>query len=132
MSTRDAAAVVMEATVASVHDAMLAGRVTGLDLVRACLARIDAYDRRGPELRSLLAINTRAEAEAAEWDRRRAAGSPCHPCGACRSCSRTTSTRPTCRRPVARVRWPASVPRLMLSSWPGCARPAPSCSRRRT
>ncbi len=55
-----------EATVDAIHDAIRTGELTVSDLVNGYLARIQAYDRAGPELNSILATNeqalTRAEA----------------------------------------------------------------------
>ena len=65
---------VLEASVASLRQALEGGVVTSEDLVRAYLARIAAYDRSGPTLRSFLAQNPRAVAVARERDRERAEG----------------------------------------------------------
>ena len=48
---------VVEATIAQVHDAMRAGRLTCRDLVGAYLKRIDAYDKNGPGLNSIVVVN---------------------------------------------------------------------------
>lgn len=50
-----------------------------MDVVRASLARIDAYDRQGPTLRAMITINPRAVAIATDCDRRRASGEPLRP-----------------------------------------------------
>jgi Asp-tRNA(Asn)/Glu-tRNA(Gln) amidotransferase A subunit family amidase len=60
---------VEEATVRSIHGALAAGRVTCEQIVRAHLARIDAYDRKGPSLRAVLTVNPRAVSRAQELDR---------------------------------------------------------------
>ncbi|MBS1856939.1 MAG: amidase [Acidobacteria bacterium] len=65
---------VTEATIAQVHEAMKAGKLTCRELVRQYLRRIDAYDKNGPAINSLVVVNPRAEEEAAELDRRFAAG----------------------------------------------------------
>jgi len=70
---------VVEATIASVHAALAAGEATCVDVVRACLDRIEAYDTRGPALRAILTVNPRALSVAAEMDGRRAAGAPLPP-----------------------------------------------------
>jgi Asp-tRNA(Asn)/Glu-tRNA(Gln) amidotransferase A subunit family amidase len=57
-----------EATIAGVHAACRAGSLSTVELVRACLARIEAYDRRGPALRALLTVNPRALEEAQRLD----------------------------------------------------------------
>jgi len=64
---------VTEATIAQVHDAMKAGRLTCRELVHQYLRRIDAYDKNGPAINSLVVLNPEAEAQAAELDRRFAA-----------------------------------------------------------
>jgi len=61
---------VQEATIAQVHDAMKAGQLTCRELVGQYLKRIQAYDRNGPAINSLILINPDAEKEAAELDRR--------------------------------------------------------------
>jgi Asp-tRNA(Asn)/Glu-tRNA(Gln) amidotransferase A subunit family amidase len=65
---------VTEATIAQVHEAMRARALTCRELVRQYLRRIDAYDKNGPAINSLVVVNPRVEAEAAELDRRFAAG----------------------------------------------------------
>jgi amidase len=50
------------------------GRVSSLQLVDAYLARIARIDRAGPALRSVLALNPQARAQARSLDRERAAG----------------------------------------------------------
>ncbi|RLK52082.1 amidase [Microbacterium telephonicum] len=67
---------VVEATIADLRAALEAGTTTAVDLVRASLARIDAYD--GPDsdtaLNAVVVRNPGALAEAAASDARRAAG----------------------------------------------------------
>jgi Asp-tRNA(Asn)/Glu-tRNA(Gln) amidotransferase A subunit family amidase len=58
----------MELTIAQTHDAMLAGDLTARQLVEAYLARIEAYDRRGPSFNSLILVNPRALERADELD----------------------------------------------------------------
>jgi len=58
-----------EATVGSIHAAFAAGRLTCSELTRRYLDRIEAYDRRGPALRSIITINPKAMEVAAEKDR---------------------------------------------------------------
>jgi amidase len=64
---------VTEATIAQVHDAMKAGRLTCRELVRQYLRRIETYDKNGPAINSLVVINAEVESQAAELDRRYAA-----------------------------------------------------------
>ena len=65
---------VEETTIAQVHDAMKAGRLTCRALVSQYLKRIDAYDKNGPAINSLVVLNPDAEAQAADLDRRFAQG----------------------------------------------------------
>jgi Asp-tRNA(Asn)/Glu-tRNA(Gln) amidotransferase A subunit family amidase len=71
-----------EATVASIHAAFAAGRLTCVQLTRAYLDRIEAYDRQGPALRSIITVNPAAMEIAADKDRQyrtnRASTGPLH------------------------------------------------------
>ena len=58
-----------EATIDDIHSAFRAGEVTCRGLVELYLARIEAYDRSGPGLNSILTVNPRALEEAGELDR---------------------------------------------------------------
>ena len=72
---------VVEQSVSQLQDAMSTGVTTSEDIVRDYLARIALYDRHGPELRALLALNPHAIADARIRDAERAAGrvrSPLH------------------------------------------------------
>ncbi len=60
----------METTVALVHTAMKAGEVTSRELVDAYLKRIEAYERQGPSLHSIIAVNPKACDEADDLDRK--------------------------------------------------------------
>lgn len=70
----DRAAELILRTLPEISDALEAGNVTAEELVTAYLARIDAIDRSGPTLQSVLAVNPNALAEANESDARRAMG----------------------------------------------------------
>ena len=59
---------IAEATIADVHAAFRRGDLTARELVERYLARIEAYDRKGPALNSIISINPRAVEEAAELD----------------------------------------------------------------
>jgi amidase len=63
---------VEETTIAQIHDAMKAGRLTCRALVAAYLRRIDAYDKNGPALNAIVMTNPVAEQQADELDRRSA------------------------------------------------------------
>ena len=67
---------VVEATIADLRDALESGRTTAVDLVRAYLARIDAYDAPGTvtALNAVVVRNPDALAEAEASDARRAGG----------------------------------------------------------
>src|SRR5262250_1679988 len=65
---------VEETTIAQIHAAMRARRLTCRQLVDAYLKRIDAYDKRGPAINSLVVLNPNAMKEADELDRRFAQG----------------------------------------------------------
>jgi Asp-tRNA(Asn)/Glu-tRNA(Gln) amidotransferase A subunit family amidase len=58
----------VEATVDEIHDAMEAGELTSQELVEGYLDRIERYDRDGPELNSIITINTTAVDRAADLD----------------------------------------------------------------
>jgi Asp-tRNA(Asn)/Glu-tRNA(Gln) amidotransferase A subunit family amidase len=59
---------VEETTIAAVHDAMGAGRLTCRALVERYLARIAAYDKTGPAINALVVVNPRALAVADSLD----------------------------------------------------------------
>jgi amidase len=59
-----------ESTIAQIHDAMKAGRLTCRGLVDAYLRRIEAYDKNGPALNALVVLNPDAQKQADEFDRR--------------------------------------------------------------
>ena len=61
---------VEETTIAQIHEAMKAGRLTCRALVDAYLRRIDAYDKNGPALNALVVVNPDAQKQADEMDRR--------------------------------------------------------------
>ncbi|RRJ88351.1 amidase [Gulosibacter macacae] len=65
---------VVEAPIAQLRADLDAGRVTSVDLVRAYLARIEAYDQGGIRLNALVVMNPDALEEAEAADARRAAG----------------------------------------------------------
>ncbi|HXI32280.1 MAG TPA: amidase family protein, partial [Vicinamibacterales bacterium] len=65
---------VVEQSVEQLQDAMTRGLTTSEDIVREYLARQSLFDRGGPTLRAMLALNPRAIAEARALDAERAAG----------------------------------------------------------
>jgi aspartyl-tRNA(Asn)/glutamyl-tRNA(Gln) amidotransferase subunit A len=67
---------VLERTIPQLQAAMEAGRVTSRQIVAQHLARIEAYDRRGPALKALISINGGALDEAAALDRERVETGP--------------------------------------------------------
>ena len=62
-----------EATIARIHAAFARGEFSCVELITGYLARIDAYDKQGPELNAIITVNSRALDVAAELDRRYAA-----------------------------------------------------------
>jgi amidase len=62
---------VAEATIPELQEAMVSGRATSVDITRAYLARIAAYDQAGPRLNSILRINPHALADAERLDAER-------------------------------------------------------------
>jgi Asp-tRNA(Asn)/Glu-tRNA(Gln) amidotransferase A subunit family amidase len=58
-----------EATIDDIHSAFRSGELTCRGLVELYLARIEAYDRSGPELNAILTLNPRALEEAEDLDR---------------------------------------------------------------
>jgi len=62
-----------EATIAEIHAAYRAGRTTSRQVTEAHLARIAAYDRKGPALGAIIVTNPAAVDDAAALDRRFAA-----------------------------------------------------------
>jgi amidase len=59
---------VEETTIARIHDAMVTHRMTAHQLVQSYLDRIEAYDKRGPRINSLITVNRRALAAADSLD----------------------------------------------------------------
>lgn len=58
-----------EATIDDIHSAFRSGGLTCRGLVEMYLARIEAYDKSGPELNSVLTVNPKVLEEAEELDR---------------------------------------------------------------
>ena len=70
-----------QATIAQLDAAMANGSLTSEKLVQMCLDRIKAYDRQGPKLHAVMALNPKALDEARALDAERKAGkvrSPLH------------------------------------------------------
>ena len=65
---------VMERSITELAAALDAGEVTSRELVAGYLARIDAYDQRGPPLNAMVVIDPNAADEADRLDAERAAG----------------------------------------------------------
>ena len=62
---------VAEATITEMHDNLLKGQVSSLDLVNAYLDRINKYDKNGPKLNSIILLNPNAQEQAITLDRER-------------------------------------------------------------
>ncbi len=60
---------VEEATIAGIHEAYRSGYLSAAELVSRYLARIEAYDRNGPALNSVINVNPRAVEEAEALDK---------------------------------------------------------------
>ena len=65
---------VEEATIAQIHDAMNAKRLTCRSLVEQYLRRIDAFDKNGPAINAIVITNPEALKQADDLDRRAAQG----------------------------------------------------------
>lgn len=70
---------VEETSIADIHAAFRAGRVTCRGLVERYLRRIEAYDKNGPAVNAIVMVNPRALAEADALDARFKAGGPVGP-----------------------------------------------------
>lgn len=64
----DSGFAIEEATIAGIHETMQAGALTASDLTKAYLDRIDAFDKHGPQLNSIVNVNGGAVARAQELD----------------------------------------------------------------
>jgi amidase len=64
------------ATIADINAAFNAGTLTAENLVQLCLTRIQSYDRQGPSLHAVMAINPKAVETARELDAERKAKGP--------------------------------------------------------
>lgn len=58
----------IETTIDEVHSDMMAGEISSQEIVEQYLNRIDAYDRNGPKLNSIVTVNENAVDRAAELD----------------------------------------------------------------
>ena len=59
---------IVEASIDDIHAAMKSGKLTAHQLVQLYLDRIDAYDKRGPNINSIITLNPQALAEADKLD----------------------------------------------------------------
>ena len=57
-----------EITIANIHAAISSGKTTASDIVRGYAARIEAYDRNGPALNSIVTFNDAALQDAERLD----------------------------------------------------------------
>lgn len=67
------------ATIADLNAAFNAGTLTAEKLTQMCLARIEAYDRKGPRLRAMITLNPKALETARALDAERKAKGPRSP-----------------------------------------------------
>ena len=65
-----------EATIADIQTAFANGELSCTKLTQMYLDRIAAYDKQGPNINSIITVNTRALQTAAELDAERAASGP--------------------------------------------------------
>jgi amidase len=70
-SSPDRRVEVVERTILDLQAEMTAGRITARDIAAAHLARIAAYDKQGPAINALIALNPRALEDADALDRER-------------------------------------------------------------
>ena len=70
---------VVEASIADIHAALRAGRLTCRGLVEHYLRRIEAYDKNGPAVNAIVLVNPRALAEADGLDALAGKGGPLGP-----------------------------------------------------
>jgi amidase len=71
----------METTIPEMQEALETGTISSVDLVRAYLARIEAYDQKGPQINAVIMVNPKAleRAEALDEERRtKGARGPLH------------------------------------------------------
>src|SRR5262252_9064148 len=61
---------IVETTIDQVHAAYKSGRLTAHQLVQGYLDRIQAYDKQGPKLNSIITLNPKALEEADQLDER--------------------------------------------------------------
>lgn len=61
---------VIDATITTIHTAMLSGKLTCRSLVEAYIRRIEAYDRQGPALNAIIKLNPQALEIAGQLDNR--------------------------------------------------------------
>ena len=66
--TADGGFALPETTIAEIHAAYRAGALTARGLVQAYLERIEAYDRNGPAINSIVSVNPKALEDAARLD----------------------------------------------------------------
>jgi hypothetical protein len=117
-------------TIADINHAFDSGALTSEKLVQLCLARIDAYDRKGPSLHAVMTLNPKALETARALDAERKAKGPRSPLHGIPIVLRTTTTPPTFPRPAARCCSKDRCRRPTPSWSRSCARRAPSSSRR--
>ena len=116
-TTRVAGINVDASTIPQLEALMNRHRLTSVQLVQFYLHRIEKLN---PKLNAVITVSPTALADAPAQPTRRARAAIASPAArASRSSSRTTSTRPACRRPPARGRWPAAA-RATRSSSSGC------------
>ncbi|OIK11214.1 amidase [Bacillus sp. MUM 116] len=74
MSTIQKTFNVLEKTIEELQEALTTGEITSVELVQIYLDRITAYDKSGPNLKSIIGVNENALVEAAQIDKERIEG----------------------------------------------------------
>src|SRR5688500_10620141 len=59
---------IVEATIGDIHEAYRNGELTACQLVQGYLDRIEAYDKKGPSINSVISLNSRALDDADRLD----------------------------------------------------------------
>jgi amidase len=118
------------ATIADLNAAFDAGTLTAEKLVQMCLARIAAFDRKGPSLHAVITLNPKALEQARALDAERKAKGRRSPLHGIPVILKDTTTPSTCRRRADRCCSRARSRRRMRSSSESCAMPARSSSRK--
>jgi hypothetical protein len=89
---------IVETTIDDIHMAFRSGRLTVRQLVQHYLDRIDAYDKKGPNINSVITLNPDALAEADRLDAAFQLRVSLVRCTVSQSWSKMRSTPPACQQ----------------------------------